>query len=111
MKITSYGITITTINGCIEVYTINVSFSYNLKLHKQLENSIFSNSYCIIIDKNNKEKLLINYGTGSLDEFKQACEQFEIISVNNKLDRILNKTSLSKTKMSQILISKVSFNV
>ena len=111
MKINEYGIKTTNINGCIDVFTIKISFVYDVKIHNLIINSLFANWYTLIIDKNNNQKLLINYGTQNREEFISACKEFEIISINNKINKISNKTSLSKTEFSQILISKVAFDI
>jgi hypothetical protein len=111
MKITNYGIQTTIINDCIAMHTIYVTFSYSHELYHLLNDSMFCNCYCIVIDKNGKEKLLVNYGTGDQNKFIEACKEFETISFFNKLNRLLSETSLSKSETSRILISKVAFAV
>lgn len=111
MKISNYGIKTTNINGCMLVHTIRVKFNFDMRIKANLENSTFFKDYCLVFDKNGKENLVINYGTADREKFIQACKEFEVISINNKLNRIIDKTSLSRTEMSKILMSKMAFNV
>lgn len=111
MKISNYGIKVTTINSCIQVFTIKVKFDFDMRIKEHLDNSMFYNDYFLVIDKNGKENLVINYGTADGEKFIQACKEFEVISINNKLNRIIDKTNLSRTEMSKILMSKMAFNV
>ena len=112
MKISNYGIKTTIINGCIAVFTIKVKFNFDMRTKSYIENSMFKDHYFLVFDKNNKQTLVINYATIDSEQFTKANQDFAKISLNVKLDKILNKVSLlSKTEISQILISKTSFNV
>jgi hypothetical protein len=112
MKVSNYGIKITTINSCIAVFTIKVKFNFDMRTKSYIESSMFKNCYFLVYDKNGRENLIINYATVDSEQFSTACQEFARISLNNKLDKMLDKTGmLSKTEISNILISKCSFNV
>ena len=44
MKIAKYGIQTTNINGCIDVFTIKISFVYDVRILNLLTKSLFNNS-------------------------------------------------------------------
>jgi len=101
-----YGIKTSRINR-FEFHTIKIAFNFNLSTESLIKKSFLHSDYYKVIDKNGKEKLVIDFGTQDKNKFALAAQDFYEISFENALDNLIKEALISKDKMNRILRSKM----
>ena len=105
-----YGIKTSRINR-YEFHTIKVAFNFDSKVESLIKKSFLHSDYYKVMDKNGKEKLVIDFGTQDKNKFVLAAKDFYEISFENALDNLIDNALVSRDKMNRILTSKLVYRV
>jgi len=105
-----YGIKTSRINR-FEFHTIKVAFNFDLKTESIIKRSLLYSDYYKVIDKNGKEKLVIDFGTQDKKKFVLAAKDFYKISFENALDNLIDEALVSRDDINRILTSKLVYRV
>jgi hypothetical protein len=105
-----YGIKTSRINR-FEVHTIKVAFNFDLRTESLIRKSFLHSDYYKVMDKNGKEKLVIDFGTQDKNKFALAAKDFYKISFENALDNLIDEAFVSRDDINRILTSKLVYRV
>ena len=109
-KKTVYGIKTSKINN-FQVHTIKVAFNFNLETESLIKRSFLHSDYIKVVDKNGKDKLVIDFATPYIDKFSLATRDFYKISFENALNHLIEESNVSRNEINRILTSKLVYRV
>lgn len=109
-KETVFGIKTSKINN-FEVHTIRVAFNFDLRTESLIKRSFLHSNYIKIVDKNGKDKLVIDFATADTNKFHLAAKDFYKISFENSLNKLIEESGVNQDELNRILTSKLVYRV
>lgn len=103
-----FGIKTSKINN-FQVHTIRVAFNFDLRTESLIKRSILHSDYIKVVDKNGKEKLVIDFATADTDRFHLAAKDFYKISFENALNKLIEESGVRQDDLNRILTSKLVY--
>lgn len=105
-----YGIKTSKINN-FQVHTIRVAFNFDLRTESLIKKSILHSDYAKVVDKNGKDKLVIDFATADTNKFHLAAKDFYKISFENALNKLIEESNVRQDELNRILTSKLVYRV
>ncbi len=105
-----YGIKVSKINN-FEIYTIRVAFNFDLRTESLIKRSFLHSNYIKVVDKNGKNKLVIDFATADKNKFILASKDFYKISFENSLNKLIEESGVNQDELNRILTSKLVYRV
>jgi hypothetical protein len=109
-KKTVYGIKTSKVNN-FQVHTIRVAFNSDFRVESLIKRSLLHSNYIKVVDKNGKDKLVVDFATADINKFSLAVKDFYKISFENALNHLIEESNVRQEDLNRILTSKLVYSV